>query len=158
MKVIHRSDALLMIEDRPWLIGAMMILAALLFLFGGMALIGQGQLIGGLAMILIGAGVPLLMAALMVQRVRVTFDRTSGRLTRTVRSVRGLHQTVHALDRLTAARVGAKSDGDGTAYRLELVLDGPAEVLPFTICYSGGRRAERLCAEVSDWLGSWHQG
>lgn len=158
MKVIHRSDSLLMIEDRPWLIGAMMIFAALLFLFGGMVLIGQGEVIGGLAMILIGAGVPLLMAALIVQRVRVTFDRATGRLTRTVRSVRGLTQTVHALDRLTAARVGAMSDGDGTAYRLELVLDNPAEILPFTTYYRGGRRAERLCAEVSAWLGGMPEG
>ena len=90
MKVIHQSDAMLMVEDRPWLIGILMILMALVFLAAGMALMSSGEVFGGLMMGLIGAGVPLLIAALMVRRIRLSLDRTSGRITRTCRSVLGL--------------------------------------------------------------------
>lgn len=156
MKVIHRSDTLLMIEDRPWFLGGLMIAMALLFLFGGLALLGSGEIFGGLMMLGIGVGVPLTIAALMVQRVRVTLDRSTGQMTRTVRSVRGLSRTAHALGRVAAARVGATSDSDGTAYRLELVLDDPAEVVPFTSYYSGGTRAQRLSEAVNAWLTTGH--
>lgn len=152
MKVIHRSDTLLMIEDRPWFLGGLMIVIALVFLFGGTAILGKGQVFGGLMMILVGVGVPLTIAALMVQRVRVTLDRSTGQVTRTARSVRGLSQTAYALNRLTTTRVGATSDSDGTAYRLELVLDDSAEVVPFTSYYSGGTRAQRLSETVNAWL------
>ena len=152
MKAIHRSDTLLMIEDRPWFIGLLMILIALTFLFGGLALLGTGELFGGLMMILVGVGVPLTIASLMVQRVRLTLDRTTGRITRTARSVRGLRQTVYAFDRLQAASLGSSTDSDGTAYRMELRLENPAETVPLTSYYSGGIRAQRLCDAVNAWL------
>lgn len=152
MKVVHCTDNLLVVEDRPWFIGGLMILMALLFLFGGMAFIGKGELFGGLMMILVGGGVPLIIAALMVQRVRVTLDRSTGRMTRTARSVRGLGQTAYPLNRLTGARLGTSSDSDGTTYRLEFVLDSPAEVVPFTSYYSGGTRPQRLGEAVNAWL------
>lgn len=152
MKIIHRSDTLLMIEDRPWFIGILMILTALTFLFGGLALVGTGEPFGGLMMILAGAGVPLTIAALMVQRVRLTLDRTTGRITRTARSVRGLRQSVYAFDRLQAARLGSSTDSDGTTYRMELSLNNPAETVPLTSYYSGGIKAQRLCDAVNAWL------
>lgn len=37
MKVIHRSEPLAMREDRPWPIGILMIVMALIFHFGSMA-------------------------------------------------------------------------------------------------------------------------
>lgn len=56
MKVIHRSDQLLVIEDRPWVIGILMIVLALVFLFGAFKLFEAGQGFGGLTMLLVGAG------------------------------------------------------------------------------------------------------
>jgi len=153
MKVIHRTDTLLMIEDQPWLIGVLMIVMALVFAFGGMALLVSGELFGGLMMFLVGVGVPVLIGALMVQRVRVTFDRTAGTLTRTRRSVLGLTRTTHALDRLEGARVGISTDSDGTTYRTELDLRDPVETMPFTTYYTSGRRPEEMIRAVNDWLG-----
>jgi len=153
MKVIHRTDTLLMIEDQPWLIGVLMIVMALVFAFGGMALLVSGELFGGLMMFLVGVGVPVLIGALMVQRVRVTFDRTAGTLTRTRRSVLGLTRTTHALDRLEGARVGISTDSDGTTYRTELDLRDPVETMPFTTYYTSGRRPEEMVRAVNDWLG-----
>jgi hypothetical protein len=154
MKVIHRTDDLLMIEDRPWFIGIMMIVMALVFAFGGMALLASGEIFGGVMMLLIGVGVPLLIGALMVQRVRLSFDRRAGTVTRTRRSVLGLTQTVHPLGRLDRARVGVSTDSDGTTYRMELDLRDPPEMVPFTTYHTSGKRPEQMTQAVNDWLGT----
>lgn len=96
MKLIHATTTHLVIEDRPWLIGILRIVVALGFLEGGMTLWASGQYLGGLMLVLVGGGVPLLIAGLMVQRVRLTFDRKAGQITRTCRSVRGLMQETFA--------------------------------------------------------------
>ena len=154
MKVIHHTDDLLIVEDRPWFIGIMMIVMALTFAFGGMAILASGEILGGVMMLLIGVGVPLLIGTLMVQRVRLTFDRSAGTVTRTRRSVLGLTQTTHALDRLDRARVGVSTDSDGTTYRMELDLRDPPEMVPFTSYHTSGKRPEEMTRAVNDWLGT----
>ena len=150
MKVIHRSDTMLVLEDRPWLIGILMIVMALIFAFGGMALLASGETFGGLMLLLIGIGVPVLIGALMVQRVRLTLDRSAGTVTR--RSVLGLTQTTQALDRLDRARVAVSSDSDGSTYRMELDFRDPAEMIPFTTYHTSGTRPEAMAQAVNDWL------
>ncbi|MBL9051333.1 MAG: hypothetical protein JNK19_14575 [Tabrizicola sp.] len=152
MKVIHRSEALLMIEDRPRLIGIMMIAMALGFLVGSMAMFGAGLILGGVLMGLIGVGVPLLIGALMVRRVRLTFDRDAGRLTRVSRSVLGLSREDFALDRVDGAHVGISRDSEGTTYRMELRLQDPDQTVPFTTYYTSGSRPEQMAEAVNDWL------
>ncbi|MFN3576960.1 MAG: hypothetical protein ACK4TJ_08280 [Tabrizicola sp.] len=152
MKVIHNSGDLLMIEDRPWRIGLMMIAMALVLAYGGMTILASGEILGGAMLLLIGVGVPVLIGALMVQRVRLTLDRATGRLTRTVRSVRGLSQESHPLDRLIEARVGVSTDSDGTSYRTELHLADPPQIVPFTSYYTSGTKPEAITQAVNDWL------
>jgi hypothetical protein len=152
MKVLHDSDTLLMLEDRPWRIGILMIVMALAFAFGAMALIGAGQVPGGILMALVGVGVPVLLGALFVQRVRLTLDRKTGLVTRTRRSVLGLTQATHPLQRLTGARVGASVDSDGATYRMELCLADPPETVPFTTYYTSGQRPHRMAEVVESWL------
>ena len=156
MKVIHRSDQLLVIEDRPWFIGVLMILMALVFLFGGMKLFAAGEAFGGLMMVLLGGGVPLGIGALMVRRVRLTFDRDAGTLTRVSRSVRGLTQDSYALDRLERAELAVSTDSDGTTYRTELRLKAPLETVPFTTYYTNGRKPRLMVDAVNDWLSRLH--
>lgn len=152
MKVIHQSATHLIVEDRPWLIGIFMIVMALIFLAAGMALASSGKIFGALMMVLIGGGVPLLLGALFVQRVRLTFDRAAGTVTRTRRSVLGLTETSHPLNRVERARVGVSSDSDGTTYRMELELGSPDDFVPFTTYYTSGKRPERMAQAVNDWL------
>ncbi|WP_137109266.1 sodium/calcium exchanger protein [Rhodobacter sp. SY28-1] len=154
MKVIHNTEQLLILEDQPWFIGIMMIVMALIFAFGGMAILASGEVFGGLMMLLIGVGVPVLIGALMVQRVRLTFDRSAGTVSRTRRSVLGLTQTVHPLDRLDRARVGVSTDSDGTTYRMELDLRDPPEIVPFTSYHTSGKRPEAMAQTVNGWLGT----
>jgi hypothetical protein len=152
MKVIHRSDPLLVIEDRPWLVGSLMIAMALLFLFGGMQLLSAGEAFGGLMMMVLGVGVPLLIGALMVQRVRLTFDRSAGMITRTCRTVRGLTVETFALDRLDSVQVGVSTDSDGSTRRTELRLKAPMETVPFTSYYTSGGQPQRMADVLKDWL------
>jgi hypothetical protein len=156
MKVLHRSESLLVLEDRPWFLGIMLIIMALGFLFGGMAMIGEGLLLGGATIALVGGGVPILIAALMVRRVRLTLDRSTGLLTRTMRSVRGLAQESHPLDRLTKATVAVSYDSDGNTYRTELHLTDPDQTVPFTTYYTSGRQPDAMAKAVNDWLGTSH--
>jgi hypothetical protein len=156
MKVIHRSDTLLVLEDQPWFIGLFMIAMALVFVAGSMVLISKGQFLGGAALGLVGGGVPILIAALMVRRVRLTLDRSSGHLIRTSRSVRGLTQEVYAMNRLVEARVGVSVDSDGNTYRTELHLQSPTETVPFTSYFTNGRKPEQMVTAVNDWLTASH--
>jgi hypothetical protein len=152
MKVIHRSDTQLMLEDQPWFLGVCLILFALVFAFGGLAMMGEGKVLGGAFFALFGAGIPILIAALMVRRVRVTLDRGTGQITRIERSVRGLKQDSYALDRLHQAKVGVSYDSDGNTYRTELHLTDPDQVVPFTSYYTNGRKPEAMAVAVNDWL------
>jgi hypothetical protein len=152
MKVIQKTVTHLVIEDRPWLIGILLIVMALGFLAGGMALWATGQYFGGLMLVLVGGGVPILVAGLMVQRVRLTFDRGTGQITRTCRSVLRLTQETFAFDRLEAVRVGASTDSDGTTYRTELRLKAPIEIVPFTRYYTSGPKPEQMADAVNEWL------
>jgi hypothetical protein len=152
MKVVHQSETLLVLEDRPWLIGILMIVMALSFAFGAMELIGSGEVLGGALMGLLGVGVPLLLGALFVQRVRLSLDRQTGLVTRTRRSVLGLTSETYPLDRLKTARVDASVDSDGTTYRMELCLVDPPETVPFTTYYTSGKRPQRVAEAVKAWL------
>ncbi len=152
MKVIHRSEQLLVLEDRPWFIGIFMILMALVFVAGSMALVGNGEILGGFFLGLVGGGVPILIAALMVRRVRLTLDRQAMRLTRTSRSVAGLSQKDYALGRLVEAKVAVSYDSDGNTYRTELHLKDPPETVPFTNYYTNGRKPEQMAEALNDWL------
>jgi hypothetical protein len=155
MKVIHRSDTLLVLEDRPWFLGVFLIAMALAFIFGGLAMMGEGMALGGAFFALFGGGVPILIAALMVRRVQLTLDRSTGHLTRTMRSVRGLTKESHMLERLNSAKVAVSYDSDGNTYRTELQLTDPDQTVPFTNYYTNGKKPEVMAQAVNDWLDAW---
>ncbi|MEO8530202.1 MAG: hypothetical protein ABI459_03190, partial [Deltaproteobacteria bacterium] len=62
MKVIHSSPTKLIIEDRPWLLGVLLIGMALAFAAGSLAFFASREIFGGLAFGVPGVGVPLLIA------------------------------------------------------------------------------------------------
>ncbi|MFN4204499.1 MAG: hypothetical protein ACK4GM_15745 [Tabrizicola sp.] len=152
MKILHRSETLIVLEDRPWFIGSMLILMALVFISGGLRIMAESSVPGGVLFAMFGGGVPLLVAALMVRRVRLTLDRSTGQLTRTMRSIRGLSRQSFPLARLVRAEVGSSTDSDGTSYRTELHLTGPTEKVPFTDYYTSGRKPEAMAQAINDWL------
>lgn len=155
MKVIHRTDQVLMIEDRPWLLGALLIGMALIFAFAGMAALASGEVFGGQMIFLGGVGMSALTFAVSVQRVRLTLDRSTGTVTRTMRTVVGLTQSTYRLERLERAGVGVRTDTDVMTRRMELSFRDPPETLPFTVYHTGGGKPEEMAGAVNDWLRSW---
>ena len=85
--------------------------------------------------------------------MRLTFDRAAGTVTRTRRSAFDLTQTTYALDRLERARVGVSTESDVSAYRMELVLRDPVEMVPFTTYHTSGGRQKDMAQIVNNWLG-----
>ena len=158
MKVSHETADLPTVGGRPWLIGILMIVLALVFAFAGMAILASGQVFGGLLMLLVVVGVPVLIAALMVQRVRLTFDGSAGQVTRARRSVLGLTRETCPLDRLVEARIEASTDSDGTTHRMALRFRKPLDRLPFTTCNSSGNRPGQMAVAVNAWLTRAGQG
>ncbi|MFO1203355.1 MAG: hypothetical protein U1E58_12040 [Tabrizicola sp.] len=156
MKVIHRTDTVLILEDRPWLIGFLVIGMAMLGLFGSMAMFGSGQMLAGTVMGLFGVGGTLLIGALLVKRVRLILDRGTGKITRISRSVGGLTEEEYALSRLVEAQIGTRTDAKGTTRRAELLLSGPDRTLPFTDYYTSGGKPELMTQTINDWLGGHH--
>jgi hypothetical protein len=154
VKVIEQSPTRLIIEDRPWLLGLSMLLLIVIMWGGSLFLYRIREGMGALILALVGTGVPLLIAVLMVQRVRLTFDRSAGTLSKTRQSVFGFSQTDYALIRLLRAEVSESSDSEGTTYRLVLKLTQPDETVPFTSYFTSGRRPERLCKVVNEWTGA----
>lgn len=152
MKVIHCSNTQLILEDRPWLLGLLMILMAMSFLAFALALLSEGEVAGGLMLGLIGVGVPLVVGSMMVQRVRLTLDRETGLVTRTRRSVLGLTQETYPLRRLAEARVDSIRGTNGGTHRMELRLSNPPGEVPFTSYHAGGGKAEQMAKAVNNWL------
>lgn len=152
MKVIHRSDTLLVLEDRPWRLGLTMIVMAVGFLAFALSLFSDGEVAGGIMLGLIGVGVPLGIGSLMVQRVQLRLDRSTGLVTRTCRSVRGLTQETYPLRRLAEARVDSNRGNNGGTHRMELRLVKPPAEVPFTSYHSGGSQAEQMANAVNSWL------
>lgn len=152
MKVIHRSDAQLVLEDRPWLLGLLMILMAVGFLAFALSLLSTGEVAGGLSLAVVGVGVPSVVGSMMVQRVRLTLDRSTGLVTRTRRSVLGLTQETYPLRRLAEARIDSTRGKDGGTHRMELRLIDPSATVPFTTYHAGGSKARRMAEAVNDWL------
>lgn len=155
MKIVFRSDTLLEIEDWPWLIGILMISLGLPSLFAGIALIGEGALLGGAVFGLVGGVILGRFAAPSMERTRLILDRNSGQITRTGRSLFGQRQQSYALIRLVGARVGGKVEPD-LAFWTELVLKDPPEILRLNSCYTSDLKPGQVARVVNDWLGPSH--
>lgn len=152
MKVIHKTTSLLMLEDRPWRIGLLVIGMAMIGVFASMSMIGSGEVLAGSAMAVFGVGGVLLIGAMLIKRVRLILNRDTGQITRISRSIGGLHQEDFALARLVGASVGSRRDSKGITRRTELLLSGPSETVPFTDYYTSGGKPDRMAQAINDWL------
>jgi hypothetical protein len=154
MKIIESSATQLVLDDRPWIIGAALIVGTIAFLASGLFLMNSGEVFGGLMLIFVGGGVCLLLAAILVQRVRLTFDRSTCSITRIRRAAFGLKVTNYDLARLQRAVIVEHYDDGSTTYGMELVLTKPDEQVKFVIYSTSGNKPKQMCDAVNAWLGN----
>lgn len=154
MRVIRNTPEQLILANRPWLLGVMLILFILIFVGSGLAMILDGEW-PGLILAGLGGGIGVIAFAAFVRRVQVILDRTAGTVTLRRRSVFGYSQVVHRLSHLREAVLEATaSSKGGTLYRPVLVLDGgmSAGRHPIVQSYTNGSGPQRLTDAVNAWL------
>lgn len=165
MRIIRDTPEQLIVANRPWLIGSMLILFILVFVGAGF-LVATGEeenlwfgvLFGGL-----GGGLGAIAFCVFVRRVQIIFDQSDDKITIRRQSVFGYSSDTHALADLTHVEVEeTTSIQDGhrsTLYRATLVLDkstsaggGSETRIPIVAAYVGGPGAERLAQRINTWL------
>jgi hypothetical protein len=157
MKVLQDTPDRLVIEDRPVLLAGMLLGAILVT-----ACLATGMLVegspAGLGVALVSAAFGLAFAV-FVERVRVTFDRASGRITVTTASVRRRRTETLPLDivrqaatqsRRSRSRPGARA---ATMSRPVLHLAEQPEPRPLMQVYTAGSGAAEAVAAINRWLG-----
>lgn len=151
MRIVEKSDQRLVIEDRPWPTGLFLAATSLWLLFpvfqGNPAALLKD---GGLRAVF--AALALFLTAAIAQRVRLTFDRDSGRITRTSWSVLGRRERSWALRRLREARAAGSRDEGLWSDRMELRLVDPLETVPITGYRTSGGGPDRMALAVDAWL------
>jgi hypothetical protein len=158
MKIIAESPDRLMLEDRPWILGGILVGVILFFVLIAL-LTAQGNLWLGLGMGL-GAAMFGLAFVVFVRRVIVIFDR--GARAVVIRSVSLLGQSeqtlalAHLRGAVVETSISRSSGGgrrSGTSKTHRPALQTPDGLVPLTQIYSGGPGAERAAAAINAWLG-----
>ena len=158
MHILESSPRRLILEDRPWVLGIVLMLAILLPLF--LALVTWRESLWlAFAMVLMAARFGMAFV-IFVRRVIVIFDRDADAvLIRTV-SLFGRSDATHALSRVSRASVETsinRSTSSGgrtstTSRTHRTVLHIAEKIVPLTQVYSGGDGADRMAAAINDWL------
>lgn len=155
--MILREDthARLVIEDRPWLLG--LVLVAVILIFVGIALFTWATQPMVALFCLAGAGLFGLMAGFMVRRSILILDRASGRAVWREVWLRGQREEVFDLSALVGTVVQTqRSTGRGgrsvVTSRVALRVTGRADPVPLTLVYASGPGAGRAAEAIDRWL------
>lgn len=151
MKVVQRSDTLLVLEDRPWF-NDFILFGIGMFCIAAIAVLSDGKLTMHETVGTFAVGWPFLIGILLLSHDRLILDREKKQLTRDRRSIRGKTIEIYALEHVVAARVDKTPDGLDTLFQMELQLENPAKTLPFTKYRMYGNQPTLLAQTVNDWL------
>ncbi|HIP24480.1 MAG TPA: hypothetical protein EYG79_12945 [Rhodobacteraceae bacterium] len=157
MKMSQNTPDLLIIDDRPWLLGGILIGFITIFTGIGVAMLFAG-LLAGIVMFLI-AGSVFAAFYFLVERTQLVLDARTGQLEIRKKSMRRMKRSAHALKDLrhttVEARVSTGSTGAGSNIsRLILVMrEGHGETnTPLTSALTSGGAAEKISPIVNAWL------
>lgn len=154
MKITTDTPDLLVVEDRPVLLGIGLIVFILIFVGIGIGLMlaGEGW---GIVFALLGGGMGLIAFWAFVRRVQVVFHRPQGWVEIRRKNLFGGSQVRHELANISRAEVEtSRSSEGGATYRVVLVIDRGQSVgrHPVTLAYSSGTSHHIVEAQINDWL------
>lgn len=159
MKTVEETRNRLVLEDKPWILGGLLIVGILFFLALALGLRSASVWLTlgfGLAAVLISC-----LFVVFVQRVVVIFDRYAGTVVIRRRSLNGETEQSLPLVIVTGADVetsrsisSAGSGGRSTSITHRPVLVTRSGPVPLTQIYSSGQGAERIAAVINRWLAS----
>ncbi|NCO86456.1 MAG: hypothetical protein GW886_07495 [Rhodobacterales bacterium] len=158
MKIVTDTPGELVLESRPWRFGLGMVAVYLVIVWNALKLIGNGGIIGGVAMIVFGAGFVWLMFHGFIRLEIVRFSRDAGSVSILRQGMSGRMSETIALRDVERAMVQTYDHGDsGPTHRVALVLRrGKAPTVPLMLAYTGGGGATRTTARINDWLAGRH--
>ncbi len=159
MKITRDTPDQLILENKPWVIGALMIFMFVVFTGAGLMAIASGEILFGALFALLGGGVSAGCFAAFVRRTMVIFDRPGGTINLRRKGVFGMTDVTHELRHLDRAVVQTShsTDSDGhssTTHRCAIILNGgmSAGTHPLTLVYSSGSGADRAADAINRWL------
>ncbi|OIQ36265.1 MAG: hypothetical protein BM558_14055 [Roseobacter sp. MedPE-SW] len=164
MRIIRNTPEQLIVANKPWLIGVMLVLFILIFIGVGVLVatgeegdIWFGILFGGL-----GGGIGIAAFCVFVRRVQIIFDRPKGKITIRRQSVFGYNSEDHPLTQLSHVEIEqttTRQNGhNSTLYRPTLVLEAAASNpngetrIPIVAAYTNGKGPNRIAKAVNSWL------
>ena len=155
MKIRKRTEHTLIVEDRPWLIGAMMIVFVLAFGGAGLFLVTSGEWFGLIFMFFGFVFAPLLFS-FFVRRVQAVFYRPENWLELRRKTLFGQSRARFDLRDVRRATVETTTGSKGgTLYRVALEMEsgGIAGRKPLTTAYSNVGDHRGVAAAINEWLG-----
>ena len=156
MKVVRQTDSQLVVEERPWLVGLILLMMAVVFLVFAISMLNQGHWAIFLLIAIFGAGIPILLAWQMVRRVTLILDRAKGTITR--EQIGGgprqrFEKPFNALQKAEHETFVSPVPGESNQYRLKLVMEPEADSFMFREGRSPGDGASNMVKAINDWLG-----
>jgi hypothetical protein len=158
MRIVEATQDRLTLDERPWVLGGILIAVILFMLFLALATFADAPWLGlGMAL---GAGLFGLCFVIFVRRVIVIFDRPAGAVVIRSASLLGQTETTLPLAGIRGAGVetrvsssSSSSGGRSQTHRTVLQFHDGAEPHPLTQIHSGGQGADRAAQAINIWLG-----
>jgi hypothetical protein len=153
VKVTTDTPDLLIVEDRPLLLGIMLILFILIFVGIGLATIFSGEP-WGMIFIVIGGGLGFAAFWAFVRRVQLVFHRPQGYVEFRRRNVFGGGKVRYELAEIDRAEVEQSQSSDSSTYRVVLVIEKGQSTgrHPVTLAYSSGTGHHWIAQKINNWL------
>lgn len=154
MKITTDTPDLLIVDDRPVVLGVVLMLFTLTFVGIGLAVTFDGSP-AGLLFAVFGGGLGLLFFWIFVRRAQLVFHRPEGWVEIRRRNLFGGSKQRFRLDEIERAEVEESSGSEGgVTYRVVLAAHGESAGLhPFTLAYSNVGRHHEIAARINQWLG-----
>ncbi len=168
MKIVTKTPEELILESRPWGLGIGVIVAFLVIVFVVMNVIAQGNVMAGIAILLIGSAVCLGISWAFVRFEDVRFSKPDGAVQIRSRSLFGKAQNDIPLSAVQCATIETsisktqveKKSGHGrttkttTTYRPSLLMleKGAAKVPLVAVYNSNDKPAKETVNAVNQWL------
>lgn len=154
MKIKTDTSEMLILDETPWLIGAMLIVFVLIFVGVGLGLILDG-IWQGLIFLLGGGGMGAVAFFLFVRRVQVVFYRPEGWVEIRRANVLRHSRVRHTIGEISRAIVEQSAGKNGPLYRVVLEIDHgqSAGRHPLSLAYSSVGDHHAVADAVNDWLG-----
>ncbi|WP_372610587.1 hypothetical protein [Aquicoccus sp.] len=153
MKIKTDTADLLIIDETPWLLGAILIVFILIFVGVGLGLVLDGVW-QGLIFLVVGGGMGAAAFFLFVRRVQLVFYRPEGWVEIRRANILRHSRVRHTIDEISRAVVEESAGKSGPLYRVALEIDQgqSAGRHPLSLAFSSIGDHHAIADAINDWL------